>query len=136
MHASTAQAKLMGARHSRYGGTKILTKRIRLAIPAFVDLFTLYLRDAQSLYGSAETGFRSPGLAPMPASGFSPQSYLRRDFALDTAMTANGGATAMSTSTNTITKPNMIFSLSFGFSVEQDKDVLQKRRWPSPFGMR
>lgn len=40
----TAQAKLMGARHSRYGGMKMLRRRAALAIPAFVDLFTSYLR--------------------------------------------------------------------------------------------
>jgi len=51
--------------------------------------------------------------------------YLRRDFALAVAMTANGGATVIRTRIITINKPNMIHLAFFGFSVEQNKDCAQ-----------
>ena len=48
--------------------------------------------------------------------------YLRRDFAFTVAATAKGEATVISTSTKTISKPNMTCLAFSEFSVKQDKN--------------
>jgi len=111
--ARTAQATLMGARHSRYGGMKILVRRTALAIPAFVDLFTPPSLASWSdhsieaaVFGTLLTTKQFDAGGPEKILG---SCYLRRDFAFAVAMTANGEATVMKMRVKTITNPNIEF---------------------------
>jgi hypothetical protein len=129
-HDNTAHATLMGARHSRYGGMKILAKRIALAIPAFVDLFTRHLLKPAFAITLLIGGIRTSVQPIEPAvkvrsrrQNPEPQNYLRRDFAFALAMTAKGEATVTRTRAKTITKPNMIFLAFLGFSVGQEQGL-------------
>lgn len=72
-HDKTTHAKLMGARHSAYGGRAMLRRRATLAMPAFVDLFTSHLRDLKSRAvgcvgksaGASNAGGTSPSQSPL-----------------------------------------------------------------------
>jgi hypothetical protein len=103
----------------------MLANRTTLAIPAFVDLFTLHLPGRGLSTDRRKSGFRSThsarSLRPVPKGNLGLRRYLRRDFTFALAITAKGGATVISTRMNTITKPNMISPTFFGFSVEQEQ---------------
>jgi hypothetical protein len=107
----------------------MLANRMALAIPAFVDLFTRHLQHLAFAITQIIDRYRESVQPIRPvcqgcglkAKHRLAHGYLRRDFAFAVAITAIGGATVISASTKTITKPNMIFPAFFEFSVEQQE---------------
>jgi hypothetical protein len=116
----------------------MLAKRMALAIPAFVDLFTRHLQHlafaiAQVIHRNRECVQPSRPICQARGSKAkrrSCENYLRRDFVFALAMTANGGATVIRTSAKIINKPNMICLAFFRLSLKLDKDGAPQGRWP------
>jgi hypothetical protein len=114
MPDSTAQAKLMGPRHSAYGGRKILRRRTTLRIPAFVDLFTRH----SPRFAIASTRRL---IAEVCVSAWS-MCYLRRPLVFTEEIAAMGGATVTSTRAKIMTKPNIV---SLAFSSDSAREHMQ-----------